>query len=65
MYVSAEMLAAEAGISKATVIRHVKKLEAGGLQIRKAAGRPRQINREMFLRYLYGPQWGGRNEEGI
>ena len=64
MYVSAQMLAEEVGISKYTVERHVRKIEAQGLQIRKAAGRPRQINREMFLKYLYG-EWGYRHEEGL
>ena len=56
MYLTSKEIAAEVGVSVDTVERHARKMEASGKWpgIRKAIGRPRRINREMFLRYVYG-----------
>ena len=56
MFVTAAMIAAEVGVTPRTIMDHVRKMEREGYHVRARIGRPVQINREMFLRYCYGPE---------
>lgn len=64
MYLTSRELAAEIGCSVSTIERHARKMEASGEWpgIRSRVGYPRRINREMFLRYTYGPAWREEDE---
>ena len=59
MFVTAKMLAAEIGVAPRTISDHVRAMERSGNYpgIRAKIGRPREINREMFLHYVYGDAW--------
>lgn len=57
MFVTAAMLAKEIGCTPRTIADHVRKMERDGYHIRARIGRPAQINREMFLEYVYGKDW--------
>ncbi len=59
MFVTAAMLAAEIGVTPRTISEHVRAMERSGKYpgIRAKIGRPRQIERETFLAYCYGPKW--------
>lgn len=62
MFVTAAMIAAEVGVTPRTIMDHVRKMEREGYHVRAKIGRPVQINRELFMRYVYGNEWG--NEYG-
>lgn len=61
MFVTAAMLAAEIGVTPRTIMDHVRKMEREGYHIRAKIGKPAQINRELFFRYVYGPEWEDSN----
>lgn len=62
MWVTAKVLAVELGVSSKTIMEHVRKIESTGQQVRARIGKPAQINRDIFLEYVYGPGW--RFEKG-
>lgn len=62
MFVTAAMLATELGVSTKTIMAHVRKIESTGQQVRARIGKPAQINRSMFMAYVYGPDWEGAND---
>ena len=61
MFVTAQMLAAECGVTEKTIMAHVRKMERSGYPVRAQIGRPTQINRERFMKALY-PGWRDDNE---
>ena len=62
MFVTAQMLAHELGVSTKTIMAHVRKIESTGQQVRARIGKPAQINRNVFMRYCFGPDWEGAND---
>lgn len=64
MYVTIAEMAAELNCSPRTVARHCRVIEQDGRQITTRVGRPRRLNREEFLAYVYGSRWtDGKDEE--
>lgn len=57
MFVTAQMLSAEIGVSPRTIMDHVRKMEREGYHVRARIGKPAQINRDIFMRYVYGEGW--------
>lgn len=62
MWVTAQMLAKEIGCSARTIADYAKKMEREGYHVRALIGKPKQYNREMYLRYVYGPDWSDKDE---
>lgn len=62
MFVTAQVLANEIGVTPKTILEHVRRFEKQGHHLRAAIGKPAQINRERFLYLVYGDGW--REKEG-
>lgn len=62
MFVTAQVLAHEIGVTPKTILEHVRRFEKQGHHLRATIGKPAQINRERFLYLVYGDGW--REKEG-
>lgn len=61
MWVTATMIAKEIGVSPRTIMDHVRKMEKEGYHVKAKIGRPAQINRDIFMSYVYGSGWGDKD----
>ena len=60
MFCTAQMLAAECGVSARTILAKAAEMEREGIKVKSRIGRPVQINRSVFMREMF-PGW--REEE--
>ena len=56
MYVTAQMIAKEVGLSAKTIMAHVRKAEKIGWNVRRRIGKPAMINYENFMAYVNGEE---------
>ena len=63
MFVTAQMLAHEIGVTPKTILEHVRKFEKQGHHLRAAIGKPARIDRDRFLFLVYGEGWRDRDGE--
>lgn len=57
MFVTLKELAAEIGVTPRTVSAHCHALEQSGKQVFARIGKPKRVNREEVMRYVYGREW--------
>ena len=56
MFCTAQMLAAECGVSTRTILAKAAEMEREGIRVKSRIGRPVQINRSVFMREMF-PGW--------
>lgn len=62
MFCSVQMLAAECNVSPKTILAKANQMEREGIKVKARIGRPTQLNRAIFMRYMF-PGWREEDEQ--
>ena len=62
MFVSAQILSKECNVSTKTILAKANQMEREGIKVKARIGRPTQLNRTIFMRYMF-PGWREEDEQ--